>query len=112
MSEMTIKSFVQQSIDKYLEKKRNLCKEFPSSKIERIKNTIYKMVMECLETSLPPSIKANPEIYIELTNTIIPDIVHNYNEYLPFEVNLDPETTRRVIEKIKLCRNGEISKNN
>ena len=46
MSEMTIKSFVQQSIDKYLEKRQNLCKEFTSSKMERIKNTIYKMVME------------------------------------------------------------------
>ena len=53
MSEMTIKSFVQQSIDKYLEKRQNLCKEFTSSKMERIKNTIYKMIMECLETSLP-----------------------------------------------------------
>ena len=80
--------------------------------MERIKNTIYKMIMECLETSLPLSIKADPEIYIELTNTIIPDIVNNYNEYLPFKVNLDPETTRKVIEKIKRCRNGETSKNN
>ena len=70
------------------------------------------MVMQCLETSLPLSIKADPEIYVELTNTIIPDIVNNYNEYLPFKVNLDPETIRRVIEKIKLCRNGETSKNN
>ena len=110
MSEMTIKSFVQQSIDKYLEKRQNLCKDFTSSKMERIKNTIYKMVMECLETSLPLSIKADPEIYIELTNTIIPDIGNNYNEYLPFKVNLDPETTRRIVEKIKRCRNGETSK--
>ena len=39
-------------------------------------------------------------------------IVNNYNEYLPFKVNLDPETTRRVVEKIKNCRNGETSKNN
>ena len=58
------------------------------------------MIMECLKTSLPLSIKADLEIYIELTNTIIHDIVNNYNEYLPFKVNLDPETTRRVIEKI------------
>ena len=70
------------------------------------------MVMECLETSLPLSIKADPEMYIELTNIIIPDIVSNYNEYLPFKVNLDPETTRKVVEKIKNCRNGETSKNN
>ena len=80
--------------------------------MERIKNTLYKMVMECLETSLPLSMKADPEIYIEFTNTIIPDIVNNYNEYLPFKVNLDQKTTRRIIEKIKLCRNGETSKNN
>ena len=84
MSEMTIKSFVQKSIDKYLEKIQNLCKDFTISKMERIKNTIYKMVMECLESSLPLSIKASPEIYIELTDTIILDIVNNYNEYLPF----------------------------
>ena len=112
MSEMTIKSFVQQSIYKYLEKRQNLCKDFTSSKMERIKNTIYKMVMEYLETSLPLSIKANPKIYVELTNTIIPDIVSNYNKYLPFKVNLDSETTRKVIEKIKRCRNGETFKNN
>ena len=40
MSEMTIKSFLQQSIDKYLEKRKNLCKEFTISKMERIKNNI------------------------------------------------------------------------
>ena len=60
MSEMPIKSFVKKSIDKYLEKRQNLCKDFTSSKLERIKNTIYKMVMECLESSLPLSIKASP----------------------------------------------------
>ena len=80
--------------------------------MERIKNTIYKMVMECLEISLPLSIKASLEKYIELKNIIILDIVENYNEYLPFRVNLDPEKTRKVIEKIKLCRKGETSNNN
>ena len=70
------------------------------------------MVRECLESSLPLSMKTSREIYIELTDTIIPDIVNNYNEYLPFMVNLDPETTRRVIEKIKLRKNGETSNNN
>ena len=58
MSEMTIKLFVQKSIDKYIEKRQNLCKDFTNSKIERIKNTIYKMVMECLKSSLPLSIKS------------------------------------------------------
>ena len=60
MSEITIKMFVQKSIDKYLEIRQNLCKDFTSNKIERIKNTIYKMVMEYLESSLPLSIKASP----------------------------------------------------
>ena len=60
MSEITIKSFAQKSLDKYLEKRQNLCKDFISSKIERIKNTIYKMVIQCLESSLPLSIKASP----------------------------------------------------
>ena len=70
------------------------------------------MIMKCLESSLPLSIKGSPEIYIELTYTIIPNIVNNYNEYFPFRVNLDLATTRRVIEKIKLCKNGETSNNN
>ena len=59
-----MKMFVQKAIDKYLEKRQNLCKDFTNSKMERIKNTIYKMVMECLESSLPLSIKASLERYI------------------------------------------------
>ena len=54
--------------------------------------------MECLESSLPLSIKVSPEEYIELTDIIIPDIVDNYDEYLPFRVNLDPKKTRQVKE--------------
>ena len=86
---MTIKMFVQKAIYKYLEKRQNLCKDFINSKMQRIKNTIYRMIMECLESSLPLSIKASPEKYIELTDIIILDIVENYNKYLPFRVNLD-----------------------
>ena len=73
--------------------------------MERIKNTIYKMIMEYLESILPLFIKASPEKYIELTDIIIPDIVENYNKYFPIRVNLDPEKIRKVIEKIKLSRN-------
>ena len=80
--------------------------------MERIKNKICKMVMECLESSLPLFIKVSPKKYIELTDIIIPDIVDNYNEYLPFRVNLDQGKARKIIEKITLCRNGETSKNN
>ena len=60
MGEITIKTFVQKIIDKYLEKRKNLWKDFTNSKMERIKNTIYKMVMKCLESSLHLSIKASP----------------------------------------------------
>ena len=88
MSKITIKTFVQKK-DKYLEKRQNLCNDFTNCKMERIKNTIYKMIMECLEISLSLCIKASPEKYIELADIIIPDIVENYNEYLPFRVNLD-----------------------
>ena len=59
------------------------------------------MIMEYLESILPLTIKASPEQYIELTNILIPDMVENYNKYLPFKVNLDPEKTRKVIEKNK-----------
>ena len=86
---MIIKTFVQKAIYKYLEKRQNLCKDFINSKMERIKNTIYKVIMECLQSSLSLSIKASPEKYIELTDIIILDIVENYNKYLPFRVNLD-----------------------
>ena len=93
-----MKMFVQKTIDKYLEKRQHLCKDYINNKTERIKNTIYKMVMECLEICLTLSKKASPKKYIEL-NIIIPYIVENYNEYLLFRVNLDPEKTRKVIEK-------------
>ena len=53
------------------------------------------MVMEYLDISLPLFIKVSLEKYIELTNIIAPDI-------LPFMVNLDPEKTRKAIEKIKI----------
>ena len=63
------------------------------------------MIMECLESSLPLSIKASSEKYIELTNIIIHDIVKNYNKYLPFKVNLDPEKNKKSNRKIKLSKN-------
>ena len=69
--------------------------------MERIKNTIYKMVMECLEICLPLSKKASLEKYIELTNIIIPNVVENYNEYLPFKVNLDKKKNKKNNRKIK-----------
>ena len=55
-----MKMFVQKIINKYLEKIQYLCKDFTNNKMEIIKNTIYKMVIECLEISLLLSIKASP----------------------------------------------------
>ena len=54
--------------------------------MEIIKNTIYKMVMLCLEICLPLSKKASLKKYIKITDIIIHDIVENYNKYLPFKV--------------------------
>ena len=54
-----------------------------------------------LENCLPLSKKASPDKYIELTDIIISYIVENYNEYLPFRVNLDLEKTKKVLEKNK-----------
>ena len=90
-----MKTFVQKTINKYLEKRQHLCKDVTNNKMERMKNTIYKRVMECLQIWLPLSKKVSPEKYIELTNIIIPDIVENCNEYLPFRVTMDLETTKK-----------------
>ena len=57
MSKMAIKTFIQKNIDKYLEKRQHLCKDFNEKKKERIKNTIYEIVIECLEICLPLSKK-------------------------------------------------------
>ena len=53
MSKITIKTFVQKTIEKYLEKIQHLCKDFTERKKEIIKNIIYKMVIEYLEICLP-----------------------------------------------------------
>ena len=76
-------------------KMQHLCKDVTNNKMERMKNTIYKRVMECLQIWLPLSKKVSSEKYIELTNIIIPDIVENCNEYLPFRVTMDLETTKK-----------------
>ena len=44
------------------------------------------------------------ERYIEITDIIIPNIVENYNEYLPFIINMDSKKIRKIIEKIKILR--------
>ena len=68
------------------------------------------MVIECLKICLP---LFNKERYIEITDLIISDIVENYNEYLPFIVNMNSEKIKKIIEKIKNIKNeGQTSKNN
>ena len=69
--------------------------------MKRIKNTIYKMIMKCLEICLALSKKSSPKKYIELTNIIIPNVVENYNKYLPFKVNLDLEKKNKSNRKNK-----------
>ena len=69
------------------------------------------MIMECFEICLPLSKKVSPEKYIKLTNIIIPNIIENYNEYLPLKIHIDPSKIWKTIEKIKLSKNGEPSKN-
>ena len=70
------------------------------------------MIMECFKICFPLSNKASPEKYRELTNIIIPNIIENYNEYLLIKIHINPSKIRDTIEKIKLCKNGETSKNN
>ena len=66
------------------------------------------MIMECFEICLP---RSNKE-YIELINIIIPNVIENYNEYLPIKIYINPSKIRDTIEKIKLCKNGKTSINN
>ena len=77
-----------------------------------LSKTIYQMIMETFEIFLPLSKKASPEKYIELIDIRIPNIIENYNEYLLIKINIDLSKIRNTIEKIKLCRNGETSRNN
>ena len=51
------------------------------------------MVIECLEICLP---LFNKERYIEITYIIILDIVENYNEYLPFIVNMNSNKKEKI----------------
>ena len=80
MSKITIKTFVK-GLDKYIEERQHLYKDFNGRKINRIKHNLFDMVIECLDICLH---LFNKERYIEITNIIILDIVGNYNEYLPF----------------------------
>ena len=104
MNKITMKTLIQKTIYKYSEKRQHLRKDFNKRKKERIKNTIYEMVIECLEICLPLS-KMLVQKNIKLT-----DIVENYNKYLPFKVNIDLEKTRKIIEKIKNKNEGQTSR--
>ena len=70
-------------------------------KIQNMKKTIYQMIIECFEICLPLSKKTSPEKYIELTDIIIPNIIENYNEYLPIKIHINPSKIRDTIKKNK-----------
>ena len=89
MSKVTIKELVIKTIDKYIESKPQINQEFNSRKIQNIKNTIERMIMECLEINVPLS-NIDIYIYMELTNVIIPKVIENYNEYLRIKIHIDP----------------------
>ena len=103
MSKITIKALVTGTIKKYIDNRSNICKDFSDSKIQKIKNSLYQMVIECSELCMP---LYNKEKYIEITDIIIPDIIGSYNEILPIKVHIDAEKTQKIIEKIKLSSNG------
>ena len=69
--------------------------------MQNIKEIMYLMIMECYEICLLLSKKASLEKYIEFTDIIIPNIIENYNEYLPIKTHIDPSKIRKIIEKNK-----------
>ena len=113
MSKITIRDLLIKTIDKYIKCKPQIKQDLNDRKIQNMKKTIYQMIMECFEICLPLSNKANQKyIYIKLTNIIIQNIIENYNEYLPIKMHINPSKIQDIIEKIKLCKNGETFRNN
>ena len=70
------------------------------------------MVIKWLEICLLLSKNTSPKKYIELTNIMIHFVVENYNEYLPFNVIIDSEKIRKIIEKINNKNEGQTFRNN
>ena len=97
ISKITIKALVPGTLKKYMDNRSTICKDFSNSKIKRI-NTLYQMIIECLELFMPLYYK---EQYIEITDVIISDIIGNYNEILPIKVHIEAEKTQKIIEKNK-----------
>ena len=101
MSKIAIRDLLIKTIDKYIESTPQIKQDLNDRKMQNMKKTIYQMIMECFEICLPLSNKANPEKYIELTDMIIPNIIENYNEYLPIRIHINPNKIWDTIEKDK-----------
>ena len=95
MSNITIRDLLMKTIGKYIESKPQIKQDLTDRKIQNIKKIIYQMIMKCFEICLPRSKKVNPEKYIELTDIMIPNIMKNYNEYLPIKIHIYPSEIRK-----------------
>ena len=88
MRRITIRDLLIKIIDKYIESRPQIKQDLNDRKIQYIKKTIHQMIMECFEICLPLSKKVSPKKYIELSDIIIPNIIENYNEYLPIKIHI------------------------
>ena len=73
-----------------MKRKSQIDQDLNDRKMQSMKETIYLMIMKRFEISLSLSKKANPDKYIELIDIIIPNIIENYNEYLPMKIHINP----------------------
>ena len=67
MSKITIKALVTGTRDKHINNRPNICKDFSNNKLQKIKNTLYQMEIECLEICMP---LYNKEKYIDFYNLV------------------------------------------
>ena len=86
MNKITIKTLVIGTIEKYTDNMPNISKDFSNSMIQKIKNTLYQMVIECLEVCMA---LYNTKKYIEITDIMILNTVSDYNEILPIKIDID-----------------------
>ena len=99
MSNITISDLLMKTIDKYIESKPQIKQDLTNRNIRNIKKIIYQMIMKCFEICLPLSKKVDPKKYIKLTDMMIPNIIKNYNEYLPIKIHIYPSKIRKQQKK-------------
>ena len=66
------------------------------------------MIMECLEINI---LLSNTDRYRELMDIIIPNVIENYNKYLPIKIHIDLRKIREFVEKNKNPNGGQSSNN-